>query len=293
MTNRLFVLGAMKAGTTTAHSVFQSFPGIATPRAKEPDYFLRASWRVAPVLRHSVLCSPRNPILYVDCSPNYSRAGILQLAIDRIRSTFESAKFAFIYREPLARMQSHVNHVRLAGGAIPNILEPTSPFVSQSLYFKQLKPFLGLIEDGGLMVLDFDDLIADPVETCLQLTRQCLGPVPSLREEIRRLHINPPHQNNSSQRQIRHPVVDRLLRSSSLRQIADSLDGRAKSVIMQATHRGRLPTSPSSGSGPSRKASQVLAADWARFVDEIAPHRLRITEVRDQVQDAQEEPDAV
>ena len=161
----------MKAGTTSLFNYLAAHPQIAASRVKEPDFFaggLRKG-KKRSAARYFALWPDFDPARHryaLEASPSYSKFPMHGQAPARMArfAAERGARFKLIYllRDPVDRIESHVAHniARRPG-------RPTSgPFAEEiavSRYARQLDRFLRRFPREDLLLLDFDDLRADPL----------------------------------------------------------------------------------------------------------------------------------
>jgi hypothetical protein len=120
----LFVIGAMKSGTTTLHDALGKHPEIFMAPCKEPNYFLGVSLR-----NHSWFDdhpydsqgrwyfelfdeAKRNPrIRYAgESSTDYAKYPLFKTCAQRLKAFNPEARFIYILRDPIERTISHYWH---------------------------------------------------------------------------------------------------------------------------------------------------------------------------------------
>ena len=179
------VIGTAKAGTTSLYRYLKSHPGIYLSPVKEPKYFVFPEtrpvfvgphrtpvvWKIADYHRlfkartnESVAGEMSPQYLYHECSPG------------AIRKLIPKARLIAILRDPADRAYSHFCQNRREG------IEPLSDFAAalaaedtrigegwwstfhyrhRGYYARQLKRYLELFPREQLLILVYDDLVAD------------------------------------------------------------------------------------------------------------------------------------
>lgn len=165
----LFIIGAMKSGTTSLHNYLDLHSRIAMSREKEPGYFLKDTHSSEEESEYLRLFA--NKQIYAYCgesSTHYTKLPIHQGVAKRIRAFNPSAKLIYIMRNPLERTISHYWHaVRDIdhGGEPRPILRAIAEcpeYLAFSHYAMQLRPYLDLFARDALYTLTFEKLIQDP-----------------------------------------------------------------------------------------------------------------------------------
>lgn len=191
-----FVIGAMKAGTTSLYEHLRKHPQVFLPGLKEPHYF---SDCVPPShIRYEVArdyyCS-RNRGEYLrlyegamdfpaigDASPSYLWD---EKAPRRIHAECPRAKIIVILRDPVLRAHSQYLMNLLSGAEslpFPQALREDSArqnrtwwtarlYVDLGLYHAQLRRYLDLFGIDNVLVLLFDDLKRNPEELFSRVAR--------------------------------------------------------------------------------------------------------------------------
>lgn len=161
-----FVPGFSKCGTTSLFEILNSHPDIFIPLAKEPNYFgfpkpgNRSEW-------FDSLYSPaRHDQMKGDCSTFYSAASAEKSASEEIWKNNPNAKFIFIARDPIRRIESSFREMHNSapkyglntpfqlGQAfveLPQILEDTA-FHSRILNYKKC------FGDDNVLLILMEDL---------------------------------------------------------------------------------------------------------------------------------------
>lgn len=169
------VIGAMKAGTTTLFELLAQHPAICrtwaqVPRLsfpKETNYFRRL-YREGDTALHYDWRFPFEPARHawtLDVSPSYAMWPGSRNVPARIASLEGSTKLAYILREPVDRIESHLAH-RLHHGPKAEAL---SHCIRTSSYAMQLDRFTSQLPRENILLLDFEKLRRDPAAIQAQL----------------------------------------------------------------------------------------------------------------------------
>jgi hypothetical protein len=174
----LFLIGAMKSGTTTLHELLARHPDISMSEPKEPCYFVPPSllethwpemWRKGFWKAESsylALFPDKPQARHVgESSTDYTKRPKIDGVAARIAAYNPDARFVYIMRDPVERTISHYWHmVELRGEArapLQAILaEPHYTEVSH--YADQLQPYLERFGRERIYALTFEDLKRDP-----------------------------------------------------------------------------------------------------------------------------------
>jgi len=192
----LFVVGTMKAGTTTLYSWLNSHPLIYMPPVKEPNYFSSDLWQISThivlgteslieqatrtPMHNALICEeklylklfPQNAECYRylgDASPSYLRS---QVAAEKIFNWAPDAKIIILLRDPIERAWSHFimerNEARVPEDFAEMMddelramerCEPTQHGILESgLYYKCLSRYFERFEASNILIADQSEL---------------------------------------------------------------------------------------------------------------------------------------
>lgn len=177
----LFLIGAMKSGTTSLHELLAVHPEIAMSEPKEPCYFVDAGllktlwpemWRMAFWRSEAAYLAifPDNPgARYVgESSTDYSKRPKIDGVVERIAAFNPDARFLYVMRDPIERTLSHYWHMvehrgetRAPLAAI--IADPH--YIEVSHYADQLQPYIDRFGRERVHALTFEELTRAPQPT--------------------------------------------------------------------------------------------------------------------------------
>lgn len=174
----LFLVGAMKSGTTTLHELLAPHPQIVMSEPKEPCYFvdpeqLRTHWPEMwrrgywkSEADYLTLFPEREGALYYgESSTDYAKAPRLAGVPQRMAAFNPEARILFVMRDPVERTISHYWHMVELRGEKRTPLEAIRAephYTEVSHYAYQLRPFLALFGRERVHVLTFESLTANP-----------------------------------------------------------------------------------------------------------------------------------
>jgi len=165
-----FLVGAMKAGTTSLHSYLSAHPDISMSEPKEPGYFSRDDrFKKGTDWYQSHFSSARVDQIWGDSSTCYSRRPIYKNSADRIYDVNPHAKILYIVRDPVLRAYSHYKHrmeEAIVSGAktvtYKEFLASDDEILISGKYYYQIKKYYDLFGRKNVHICNFDDLIKDP-----------------------------------------------------------------------------------------------------------------------------------
>lgn len=164
------VIGTAKSGTSTLLHLLRQHPDVGLASAWEPDFFAHDrsfAQGLGFYRRYFAACHGKTAI--GEKSWRYSVQDCYPRARERIARHLPQARLIYIAREPLARVTSLWMERRSSG-------VPTSPdfnrsiredpvYVESSLYWKQIDAYRQHFADERILVLFFEDLVADQAAT--------------------------------------------------------------------------------------------------------------------------------
>lgn len=222
------IIGAMKSGTTSLLTYLASHPAVVRSPMKEPNFFSDDDvWeRGEQWYRDLFEWDPARHRWAVEASTSYTKPDKSEIAAERIASFPGTKRLIFIMRNPIDRLRSHMAHGKalrwrsFAGSGIPEKVLLTSK------YAEQLRPYAARFPRNDLLLLLFEDLVADP-DTLMGRVHAHLGLEPSP-VDLTRAH------NVTSERLVRPDWYVRLrgLRAvSALRSVMPARQWIARRVL--------------------------------------------------------------
>jgi hypothetical protein len=192
----LFLIGAMKAGTTYLSELLGAHPDVFMSAEKEPCHFVdqRLLRHVWPYRRArwgseehylELFAGAESAKIIGEASTTYSQAPMFAGVPERILEFSPDARFIYLVRDPIERTISHYWHrVRWWGERRPirKAILSDPHYTDVSHYAKQLREYLRLVELKRIYVLTFEELVADPI-TQMSGLYMWLGVDPSFRPQ--------------------------------------------------------------------------------------------------------------
>jgi len=171
MTNKLipnlFIIGAMKSGTTSLHNYLNEHPQIfMCRRPKEPCYFIHDShpnksedWYL------SLFESAGKAHVIGESSTDYSKLPRYQGVPQRILKFNPNAKIIYIMRDPIERSISHYwweVQWSAEGRDMLTAIKKTRDIIDVSYYAMQLQPYLDIFGRDKVFTLTLEELNCSP-----------------------------------------------------------------------------------------------------------------------------------
>jgi hypothetical protein len=184
----LFVVGSMKAGTTSLARYLGTHPEIfMTSDPKEPTYFLtrdqlldvlpgvekRGFWRGEEHYLKLFEAAGDRPVIG-EASANYARLPRVKGVPERIHAFNPNARILFILRDPVARTISHYWYmVRFFGERrdLLTAIREDPDYVATSDYAIQMQPYLALFGRERVLAITTEALAEAPESTLAGIYR--------------------------------------------------------------------------------------------------------------------------
>jgi len=203
----LFLIGAMKSGTSYLSELLAAHPAIFITPEREPTYFvdpkiLRQGWPRMWAKGYwrseerylSLFAAAGNAAVIGEGSTCYSKLPMYTQVVERILDFNPQARFIYIMRDPVERTISHYWHYIGASKERRPMLPAiqSNPEYTDVIYYaRQLSEYLRFVERQRIFVLTLEELRANPAE---QMSRMYawLGVDPSFRlPDIPARHVTP------------------------------------------------------------------------------------------------------
>lgn len=192
----LFIIGAMKSGTSSLHRYLGSHPEIFMSSPKEPMFFSRDVTSSEEVDAYLELFETDRHVKYLgESSTSYTKVPRFAGAAERIYAFNPDARLIYIMRDPVERTISQYWHmVRNHGERRPILraIRQTPEYTQISYYAMQIKQYLAVWKPENLYILTLEEMKRD-LNGTLQEIFKWLGVDPSfLPADIERKHVTPP-----------------------------------------------------------------------------------------------------
>lgn len=177
----LFIIGAMKSGTTSLHSYLAAHPQVFMSDPKEPTYFVERSqlasiypemykrgyWRGEEYYLR-VFDGAGDAKIIGESSTCYTKLNRITDVPQRIASFQPDARFIYVMRDPIERSISHYWHAVHYDGENREILTAvteTPDYRDFSYYAMQLAPYFELFGTERVFIFTLEEMKNDPVRT--------------------------------------------------------------------------------------------------------------------------------
>lgn len=174
----LFIIGAMKSGTTYLHDLLSEHPDIYMSKIKEPCFFVKNHElkKLAPSMWNMGICENQNKYnqLFGEVSNEkivgesttlYAKFPTLSGVPEKIHAFNPDARFIYVMRDPIERTLSHFWHNVRVESKMLDIYEgiKSDPhYMNVSHYALQIKEYLKVFDKSQFFFCTFENMIKDP-----------------------------------------------------------------------------------------------------------------------------------
>jgi Sulfotransferase family len=175
----LFVVGAMKAGTSSLHAVLKQHPQVFMSEPKEPAYFIEPGRRPRDLYGDSdtedqclatylnLFAAARNHTYVGESSTHYAKLPTLNGVVDRIHAFNRNARIIYLVRDPVERTISHYwwncrFHAEVRSPLDAILGNPE--YLAFSHYAMQMRAYLESFSPEQIWLMTFEELCAAPDE---------------------------------------------------------------------------------------------------------------------------------
>ena len=175
ITNFVFIIGAMKCGTSSLFEYLGGHPEIAPCSLKEPCFFSSDSAWEKGLNWYYQLWQWDSQVhkIALEASVDYTKVHLYPDVARKISNLQANCKFIYILRNPLDRIESHYIHGLAQGWGFskqPLSKNIDSHLIETSKYAKQIETYYKFFSADNILLLNFEDLKQEPQNT---LTRIC------------------------------------------------------------------------------------------------------------------------
>ena len=169
----LFVIGAMKSGTSSLCAHLAEHPAVFMSPVKEPEHFSRPE-NFLRRQRHYLRLFRRasNEVYLGEGSTEYTKRPTYDGVAERIHAFNPEARLVYVMRDPFQRLVSHYRHQVRKGRekkALAEAIRRPSDYLPTSYYAYQLRPYLKLFGSRAIYLDTFESLVASPARFCARL----------------------------------------------------------------------------------------------------------------------------
>ena len=175
----LFIIGAMKSGTSSLHHYLNAHPSVFLCEPKEPCYFVHPEQLNWPDIKKLKLweseerylklfkSAAENTKIVGEASTLYTKMPRITDVPEKIARFNPNARFIYIMRDPIQRTISHYWHEVRRGNEDRDLLtaiRENPQYVDVSNYPLQLEPYFQQFGRDKVLTLTFEEMVANPVK---------------------------------------------------------------------------------------------------------------------------------
>lgn len=182
----LFIIGAMKSGTTSLHTYLDSHPQIFMSALKEPNFLARDRSLDEAKEYLDLFASAGDALIIGESSTSYSGLPTVTGVPERIAQFNPEARFIYVMRDPVERTISHYWHMVTRHGENRDIITAFQEqpwYLGRSHYAMQLAEYYKVFPRARIITLTLEELSKD-TPTVLKQLFQWLGVDPSFTAPI-------------------------------------------------------------------------------------------------------------
>lgn len=173
----LFVIGAMKSGTSSLHKYLGEHPQIYMTEEKEPHYFVKElNWRKGEKWYLDLFRNSGDAKIIGESSTYYTKLPTFQGIAERIEDFAPDAKFIYIMRDPVKRCISQYWHHYQARRSYDEerrdmltAFRENECYLAYSNYAMQLRPYLERFGERRVFTLTMEEFLAEPAASMHQI----------------------------------------------------------------------------------------------------------------------------
>jgi hypothetical protein len=164
-----FVVGAMKAGTTSLAKYLGQHPDVFMCDPKEPRFFMESgTWSNGEAWYRSLFAAGRGHVARGEATTGYSKLPVHRGVPERISTLAPDARIVYLVRAPLHRIRSqyvhNVTHVDLRM-PLRQAIDADHTYVEFSRYAYQVKPYISTFGRENVLILANEQLRDDRTNT--------------------------------------------------------------------------------------------------------------------------------
>ena len=181
----LFIIGAMKSGTTYLHDLLSAHPDIFMSKIKEPCFFVKSHelkklapsmWNMGISENHDkygkLFQDVVNEKIVGESTTLYTKFPTLSGVPEKIYGFNPDAKFIYVMRDPIQRTLSHFWHNVRVESRMDDIYEgiKSDPhYMNVSYYALQINQYLKFFDKNQFFFCTFEKMIKDPENMLLDI----------------------------------------------------------------------------------------------------------------------------
>ena len=164
----LFIIGAMKSGTTSLHSYLRPHPQVFMSQLKEPGYFVEElHWNRGEAWYLNLVRDAGDAAVIGESTTDYTKYPKYGGVPERIARFNPEARFIYIMRDPVERTISHYWHavrhrLRLERRDLLTAVREEPHYRDVSHYAMQLERYIRIFGQERILAVTFEEMNAQP-----------------------------------------------------------------------------------------------------------------------------------
>ena len=176
-----FIVGSMKSGTSTLHSILSLHPDVFMSEPKEPSFFvchedLKRLWPEMAKQKYSfdetsyleLFRNAGDSRIVGESSSNYTKLPHAPGVAKRISEFSPGAKILYVIRNPVGRTISHYWHAVKREGetrSIDEAIKSDPIYLDVSNYARQIQEYMNYFEKDNIRVITLEEYSKSPADT--------------------------------------------------------------------------------------------------------------------------------
>lgn len=177
----LFIIGAMKSGTTSLHNYLNAHPQIFMCEPKEPGFFVEElTWKKGVAWYSTLFNDCSNELIIGESSTHYTKRPTFDHVVEKIYDYNPDARFIYQMRDPVERAISqywhNVRDIDFVGETrtMFDAITHDSEYINFSDYAYQLEPYIKFFGEEKIYCQTFEEMRDSP-QACLVSIFDWLG----------------------------------------------------------------------------------------------------------------------
>lgn len=171
----LFIIGAMKSGTSSLHRYLGSHPAVFMSEPKEPGYFVEElTWPNGEAWYLNLFAGAAGRPIIGESSTEYAKAPSFGGVPERIARFNPEARFIYVMRDPVERAISHYWHMVVNNAEYRDMEQAVREdprYREFSHYRMQLDHYIAIFGRERILAIVFEEMKATPVEVVQRVFR--------------------------------------------------------------------------------------------------------------------------
>jgi hypothetical protein len=241
----LIIIGGLKCGTTSIHHYLGLHPQIHMSKPKELNFFVKElNWDLG-IPWYEGRFDDRFEVRG-ESSPHYTNLPRYDGVAARLRDNLPDARLLYMVRDPISRILSHWRHATGAGYETRPmedvLLRDDQTYVTRSMYWMQLQPYLELFPAEQIEVIAQEELQGDR-EGTMRRAFEFAGVDPSFTSE----QFDREWEKSTAKESDQYQFMEKLIKLPGFRSFDRNFDRLPESmrwIVEKVVHDPEKPPAP-------------------------------------------------